>query len=203
MQHGNNAIRIISAATAALLVAACETGPAAPEEAEGVAAFGHEAGAHAHGDGFVSTAAHNHLLASIRQATARYHDLDQAMADGYAQASGCVSTPSGGMGYHYMNGALLQDGVLDPLRPEALLYEPMRNGRLRLVAVEYVIVAGPWDAVNESAPRLGAREFDDHRPPGSGGPPFPHYQLHAWVWKHNPAGVHTPFNPAVTCDWAD
>jgi hypothetical protein len=108
-------------------------------------------------------------------------------------------SPSGGMGYHYVRGDLM-DGVLEPTRPEALLYEPQRNGTLRLVAVEWIIVAALW--AGDGIPMLGSQPFDDHTAPGSGGPPFPHYQLHAWLWKHNPAGMHTQFNPNVTCDHA-
>ena len=40
------------------------------------------------------------------------------------------------MGVHYVNEALIADGVLDVQRPEVLVYEP-RAGRLRLVAVEF------------------------------------------------------------------
>jgi hypothetical protein len=26
-----------------------------------------------------------------------------------------------------------------------------------------------------------------------------HYDLHAWIFKHNPAGVFAQYNPRVTC----
>jgi hypothetical protein len=26
-----------------------------------------------------------------------------------------------------------------------------------------------------------------------------HYDLHAWVWKHNPSGDFAQFNPEVAC----
>jgi hypothetical protein len=28
------------------------------------------------------------------------------------------------------------------------------------------------------------------------------YELHAWVWHHNPGGMFLDWNPTVTCDWA-
>ncbi|WP_018477682.1 hypothetical protein [Pontibacter roseus] len=148
------------------------------------------------------SAYHNKVLAQVRQATARYHHLEAALADGYELGSPCVSSPAGGMGHHYIKGTLV-DGTIDPTQPEVLVYEPMKNGKMRLVAVEFLVVAEPWDAQHDSAPRLGNQVYDDHRDFSKGGPPFPHYQLHAWVWKHNPSGMHAAFNPNVTCDYAD
>jgi hypothetical protein len=107
------------------------------------------------------------------------------------------------MGYHYQNINYLLDGIVDPSLPEILVYEPKKNGKLQLVAVEFMVIAEYWDAVNDEPPMLGGQVFDDHRAPGSGGPPFPHYQLHAWVWKNNPAGIYSPFNPNITCEFAD
>jgi hypothetical protein len=173
------------------------TGPLEPATAE--AAGSHLRPAALAPQGAGGPASQNRIYAAVRAATARYHDIDRALADGYSLASECVVTPSGGMGYHYVRGDLM-DGVLEPTRPEALLYEPQQNGRLRLVAVEWIIVAALWDG--EGIPMLGSQPFDDHTAPGSGGPPFPHYQLHAWLWKHNPAGMHTQFNPNVNCDHA-
>jgi hypothetical protein len=42
------------------------------------------------------------------------------------------------------------------------------------------------------------RRFD-YTPAGNrfGLPAF--WSLHAWVWKHNPAGTLTPWNPSVSC----
>jgi hypothetical protein len=143
------------------------------------------------------SASQNQINATIRQATARYQRLEVALADGYAQASDCVP----GMGFHFLSATLL-DGVVEPTRPEVLVYEPQPNGRLRLVAVEFMVPAAAWDPFNSGPPMLGSRAFDDHRAPGSGGPPFPHYQLHAWVWKDNPEGIYTPFNPNSSCEFA-
>jgi hypothetical protein len=28
----------------------------------------------------------------------------------------------------------------------------------------------------------------------------PHYDRHVWIWRDNPNGVFTPFNPNVTCE---
>ena len=103
-----------------------------------------------------STASQNQLLAGIRAATARYHDVDAAIADGYAQATPCVAEAEGGDGIHYVKQSLV-DGVVTPLQPEVLLYEPKKNGGLKLVAAEYLVVARLWDPTHAGPPTLGTQ----------------------------------------------
>lgn len=147
-----------------------------------------------------NTALHNKVLADIRSATARYHRIEAGMADGYVPFSPCVSHPTlGGMGYHYVNPNYV-DGELDPRQPEALLYEPEKNGRMRLVGVEFIIRADEWEG--SGTPVLGTQEFDVYIDSENNPLPFDNYQLHAWVWKHNPSGMHFPFNPTVSCEFA-
>ena len=50
------------------------------------------------------------------------------------------------MGMHFVHSELISDTVLDPLLPEALMYEPEPNGQLRLVGVEYIVFQEAWDA---------------------------------------------------------
>lgn len=142
----------------------------------------------------------NQVLAEIRRATARYHRVAVAEADGYVQASPCVAHPFlGTMGFHYTNRSLV-DAVVDPSAPEVLVYAPDKHGNLKLVAVEFMVVAAPWDATHSGPPTLAGHEFEDHRDPAARhGIPFAHYDLHAWVWRHNPNGMFFPFNPAVSC----
>ena len=48
--------------------------------------------------------AQNQILAQIRRATAKYHDLDVAAADGYMLDPHCVEHPKfGAMGQHAVN----------------------------------------------------------------------------------------------------
>lgn len=158
----------------------------------------------------------NQLLAQIRRATAKYQRLDAAIADGYKLDSHCAAHPEfGGMGQHAVNMDRIVPFVV-ATEPPVLVYEPTQNGRYRLVAVEYIVPAAPWDAANNTPPMLGEVEFDDHREiifveneegnlvpvNAKGGPPFPHYQLHVWVWKNNPNGMYFPFNPTVSCEYA-
>jgi len=145
---------------------------------------------------------HQKALADVRKATARYHRLATAEAEGYVLASPCVSSPIGGMGHHYINFGLV-DGVADPLEPEVLVYEPQKNGTMKLVAVEFIVPAAAW--TSNTPPMLGSQPYEDHRndpETNYGGPDFPNFQIHAWVWQNNPLGMHAPFNPTVTCDFA-
>ncbi len=141
----------------------------------------------------------NRILARIRSATAKYHDIEVALSDGYDFGSPCVSSESGGMGYHLVNMDLLMNPSVDPEQPEALVYEPMKNGRMRLVAVEFIVPYPVWDQEN-GVPMLGNQAFDDmpYFPPPLG----PNYQLHVWVWRHNPLGMYAPYNPNVSCEYA-
>jgi len=140
------------------------------------------------------TSAENKDLAALRRVTARFHDFATATAAGWsAQITPCMTDPAGagGMGFHYGNPALI-DGSARVEEPELLLYEPERNGRLRLVAVEYII---PYTTHSRSAtpPELFGQQFKQNDT-------FQLWGLHAWVWKHNPSGVFADWNPRVTCE---
>jgi len=139
-------------------------------------------------------------LEDVRASTAAYH-VDHPGYTLFRDAAGvaCIDKPGeGGMGIHYVNGDLVGDGEVHATTPEALLYEPRRHGRERLVAVEYVVFQSDWDAAHPAPPELFGREFELV---GAGNryglPPF--YELHVWLWKHNPSGVFADWNPRVHC----
>jgi hypothetical protein len=124
------------------------------------------------------------MLADLRAATAKYHDLSVAEAEGYAPVSPCVSHPDlGGMGFHYCNFGIV-DGTFDPSQPEVFLYEMDKNGKMKLVGVEFIVEKEAWDEDNEMIPYFGTREFDIAFAPNP--LPFDNYQLHVWIWRHNP-----------------
>lgn len=140
-------------------------------------------------------------------ATARFHDLSAAQDAGYtihvADVSGatCIAQAGeGAMGDHFANGSLLLDGgVIDAAKPEALVYEQRNDGSFKLVALEYVVFQSDWEAAgNRSPPALFGRTFD-FAPSGNryGLPAF--YALHAWLWKPNPSGLLYAWNPSVSC----
>ena len=134
-------------------------------------------------------------VATLRRVTASFHDFEAASAAGWsAPITGCMSDPAAGaMGFHYGNGGLI-DSIAQVDRPELLLYEPTRNGNLRLVGVEYII---PY----EFHPR-------DADPPVLFGQPFDQvdgfglWGLHVWAWTENPGGMFDAWNPRVSCQFA-
>ena len=129
---------------------------------------------------------------------ARFHSLKQAEKAGYGPFYTCTEEPGvGTMGQHYVKGPLVEDPAVDPLRPEALVYEPKRNGGFRLVALEYVVIAATLPAGAPTPTVFGqAMTFV---PAGNryGLPDF--YQRHVWLYDRNPLGVFSDWNPTVTC----
>jgi hypothetical protein len=142
-------------------------------------------------------------LAAVRNATARYHDVENALDDGFVADLVCVAEDGlGGMGIHYINFDRVMDPAVNLTEPEILLYAPSDNG-LKLVGVEYMLAIGPPDAdvpdFPPPAPVLFGREFDGPMLGHGPGTP-PHYDLHVWVWQPNPSGMFAMFNPKVGCD---
>jgi len=142
----------------------------------------------------------NALVKVVRESTDRYRDASNAMADGYLPQLGCVTGSSEGvMGVHFINGPLVGDAELDPTRPEALVYEPKPDGRMRLVAVEFVVIAEVWNAANPAPPQLMGQLFHLTDSPNRFGLPA-FYSLHVWAWRDNPQGTFANWNPKVSCD---
>lgn len=139
------------------------------------------------------------LVEAVRQSTERFKNVDEAKAAGYGLFHGCVSGPQeGAMGVHFVNGDLVGDGELDPMRPEALLYE-FKNGRMQLSGVEYVVIAEAWQANNETPPVLMGQLLNYVGSPNRYGIPA-FYELHVWAWNPNPLGTFVDWNPKVSCD---
>jgi hypothetical protein len=151
-----------------------------------------------------AAASESNDLHTARSATEAYRNIDTAVAGGYALLTdaakiACIDKPGvGGMGVHYVKGSLVGDGAVSAATPEALVYEPTTDGKPRLVAVEYVVFQDAWDAAHSSPPSLFGRHFM-LVPAGNryGLPAF--YELHAWIWKQNPSGMFSDWNPHVSC----
>ena len=114
----------------------------------------------------------------------------------------CVTGPEfGAMGVHLINVENM-DGVLDITKPEALIYEPQLNGKLRLVGVEYIVPKPAWDALHPDP--LDRPSLEGHllnfvgEPNRYGLPGF--YEIHVWAFEDNPKGALTDWNPEVTCE---
>ena len=140
----------------------------------------------------LASAAVNKDLAALRRVTARFHNFKTAAAAGWAaQITPCMTDPAGtgAMGFHYGNPSLI-DASVRADSPELLLYEPDETGRLRLVAVEYIVPLSAWTSPHP--PRLFNRDFRVNEA-------FQVWALHAWVWKENPSGMFADWNPMVFC----
>jgi hypothetical protein len=126
-------------------------------------------------------------LAAVRQATVAYLNTDAAAAAGFTPLLACIDMPGvGGMGQHLAD-QLAFDSTVDPLHPEALVYE-VRGDALRLVAVEYIVPQAAWSSADP--PSLFGQPF--HRNDALG-----IWALHAWIWRGNPTGMFEDFNPNV------
>ena len=143
-------------------------------------------------------------LAAIRAATAEYHSLDAAKADGwsglFADQNGltCIQdtdTPSmGGMGFHWVNGDNI--GSVDPTKPAALIYAPTPGGGVRFAGMEYLVPDPNGDVAQPFLNGVGFMYTPaNNRFLG----PVPFWSLHVWAWDHNPMGTYAMWNPKITC----
>lgn len=142
------------------------------------------------------------LVEKVRLATAQFIDVNAAMHAGWVQGTPCVSGPaSGAMGVHFILPSRVGDGVLKADEPEALIYEPMPNGALRLVGVEFIVLASDWALAH---PDGGTPDVDGHLTNYVGEPNryglHAFYELHVWAWQNNPNGSFADFNTQVSCD---
>ncbi|NNN30572.1 hypothetical protein HLK59_09350 [Streptomyces sp. S3(2020)] len=119
--------------------------------------------------------------------TGKYSYEPLAPPDGWARTNDCVPE----MGYHYVNAEYLADAVVDPAKPEALLYEGGSDADDRdLVGVEWIV-----KNTGQAAPVLFGETFSSTALAG-------YYTLHAWIYKNNPDGLFAALNPTVQCSAA-
>lgn len=141
------------------------------------------------------------LVAKVRAATKRYKDINVALAEGWVPATPCVSGPNeGAMGVHFVLPERVGDGALNADQPEALIYEPLPGGQLRLVGVEFIVIAEQWNTQHPDAqPALEGHllnlvgEPNRYRLPAF-------YELHVWAWERNPDGAFADWNRIVSCE---
>ncbi|AZO36568.1 hypothetical protein EOA27_31635 [Mesorhizobium sp. M2A.F.Ca.ET.037.01.1.1] len=133
----------------------------------------------------------NPLADKVRALDSRFEDVAVAKAEGYAPIPCASGLTGGAMGIHYVNAAYLKDDAVDVAKPEAVMYEPMADGTLRLIAVEYITSKGPAS--------LEGHLFNFNTAPNRYGL-GPFYELHVWAWKQNPTGAFADMNPSVSCD---
>lgn len=81
------------------------------------------------------------------------------------------------MGYHYGSPAYI-DGRINYLEPQILLFEPLQNGELELIGVEYII---PFAILSEQSnpPKLIDQEYHE----------LDIWALHLWSEKESLKGL--------------
>lgn len=165
-------------------------------------------------------------LAAVRKATERFRDVNVALKEGYIRdpfdlcdTAEMMGRPKelGAMGVHYFKPDVL--GITAPpnpkvigtgthtdfLSPSILIYEPQANGSLELVAVENLAFVEAWKAAGKTTPpTFHGVEYDymadDPKTTADDAHQFaPHYDRHVWIYRENPSGVFSPFNPNVSC----
>jgi hypothetical protein len=135
------------------------------------------------------------LIADVRGETATYRELTNAEEAGYGKFLDCfINTEDVGMGQHFVNGDYVGDDVLDPMKPEALVYEPQADGSMILVAMEYLVFEDQW--TESDPPMLFDQEF--HLRTNIPETP-PVWALHIWLHSHNPDGLFADYNPIIFC----
>lgn len=166
-------------------------------------------------------------LDAVRAAAERFKDVDVALAEGYipdpagvCETADMIGLPAGrgAMGIHYFRPDLLGitgppnprvDGTgtyTDFLNPAILLYEPQADGSLELVGVENLVFKAAWLAAGHTGPPsfegvpYDAMEDDPATALDEAHNFMPHYDRHVWVFRENPSGVFTQFNPNVSCE---
>lgn len=167
-------------------------------------------------------------LDEVRTLTARFQNVEVALAEGYVRdpTDMCDVAPMmgrpaalGGMGIHFFRPDLL--GITAPpnprvdgngthtdfRKPSILIYEPRADGTLELVAVENLVFKKAWEeAGNKTRPTFHGVEydymFDDPKTSVDDAHNFePHYDRHVWLYRTNANGMFAQFNPTVTCQF--
>jgi hypothetical protein len=141
------------------------------------------------------------LVEKVRAATVRYLNINVALREGWTVATPCVSGPdTGAMGVHLVLGSRLSPAALNAEQPQALIYEPMANGAMRLVGVEFIQLEQDW----ASAHTMGTPSLEGNLlnyisfPNRYGLPAF--YEMHVWAFERNPKGSFADWNTHVTCE---
>ncbi|PYM83126.1 MAG: hypothetical protein DME09_11875 [Candidatus Rokuibacteriota bacterium] len=157
------------------------------------------------------------VLAAVREATAKYLDVDRARADGFVQISGMEARH----GIHFMNVnaqllSLLSRGV-NLSSPPMLIYAQTPGGGVQLAAVEYAVTNRPTNQFPgarwfEHESSCHYRDYRDLPSPTAAGCPKVHPEtgaefvlfhphlwfMHVWAWYPNPVDIYAEENPYLS-----
>ena len=133
-------------------------------------------------------------MVALRTKFDPFQDFAQAEAAGYGSAiTPCwFHRENGGQGIHYGKTDLI-DGTVSAMDPELVMYEPQEDGSLQLLAVEYIVPFAQW--TSETPPSVMGEQL--HRNEA-----LELWVHHVWLWRDNPSGMHSDWNPNVTCEHA-
>lgn len=150
-------------------------------------------------------------LVELRKLSARFHNIEGALAAGYDFNIGCIDetlagldpSEARGMGYHVTMGGtdLVGDPAVNLLEPEFLVYAPSNDDanlppdeRVRaakLVGFDYFVPGGPLGENDPNPPTLFGDAFN-------WSPQFGGWMRHIYLWNGgNPDGLYEDFNPRV------
>jgi hypothetical protein len=145
------------------------------------------------------------LLTDTRAAAARYNDFAVAQAEGFGQSTPWALGDRGPA--HFINADYIDDDLLDPDRPESLVYFRFPDGGLLLIGVMYLAAPGQGPAVSGDAHWhthadgcFGAGGLvlldspEDSCPPGTRRISEQSEMLHVWLFD-GPSG---PFGTGLT-----
>ncbi len=136
------------------------------------------------------TAVQRAWLGRLRQAVTRFDDANAMRAQGWDLVIPCrFKAGTGGQGVHYINRGMVGAGTIDPLRPNILMYETQKNGRRRLVGVEWGV-----PLTDGAPPEIHGLPFHANTRDGL-------WVLHIWVPTENPSGLFADWNPRVGCTY--
>lgn len=169
-------------------------------------------------------------LRDVKTLAEKYRDVNVAKREGYTTDNKCTTAEMlgfpiemGAMGLHYVRRDLLglppkaappgsgrvrgTGTYTDFRKPAMLVYEPQADGSLQLVAVENLVFASAWQRAGMKSPptfhgqpyvlltdKAGTKVDEAHGWE-------PHYELHLWLFRDNPNGMYSEFNPRVTCKY--
>lgn len=130
-------------------------------------------------------------VAALRAATEKFHKIELAAQAGWNEQvpPGCFTSQVGSMGFHFRN--LSKVGTMNPTEPQFVMYEPQKDGSMRLVGVEFIFPGSPTD----TPPVLFGQPFQYNTT-------FGVWALHVWAWRENPSGLYSNWNPNVSCQYA-
>lgn len=162
----------------------------------------------------------NQQMAQLRAATARYHDLNNAIEDGFTPLTGLCHNGDDGfaVGISYVNRLRFLSADINPDEPEFLNYFPIGDGNVRLVGVAFGnrtffrdtrppstpgYVAGNFVWRNPVIPAYlqevsGSFSLFGQQARPTFGPPWL-YIITVWPWAHNPNGIFADGNPSLSC----